>query len=122
MVLKRYIRRAKRVYCHELTEAIYESTPTKQLWNIIKGLDTALTQPVGRKPEITLEDANKFMTHYYDHKLKHVRQPAVETPPELTGYEMALAIEETLGAQGRTKNFSAPGEDGMSYAALKTYD
>lgn len=118
-VLKRLIRKAKRAYCQELAEAIDDSTPTKQLWNIIKGLDTALTQTVGRKPEMTLEDAKQFMGHYYDHKLKDVHQPTTETSSELRGYEMALAVEESLGALRRKKPHSAPGEDGMSYGILK---
>ncbi|XP_062541555.1 uncharacterized protein LOC134209574 [Armigeres subalbatus] len=117
--LKRLIRKAKRAYCQELSEAVDEETPTRQLWNIIKGIDTALTQPVSRKPEITQEDAQRFLAHYYDNKMKSVRKPHTDTLTEWKGYEMALQVEEILGALRKRKAYSAPGEDGMSYGILK---
>lgn len=62
--LKRLIRKTKRNYCQELTEKVDENTPSKQLWNIVRGLDTALTKPGEYKPEINVEDGSKFMEHY----------------------------------------------------------
>nr|XP_029732734.1 uncharacterized protein LOC115268731 [Aedes albopictus] len=117
--LKRLIRKAKRTYCSELSEAIDETTPTKQLWNIIKGLDVALTHPVQRKPETTAKDAEEFMTHYYENKLKQTRAPTTETISDLKGYEKALSAEEILTSLKRRKKHSAAGEDGMSYDILK---
>ena len=118
-VLKTRIRKAKRAYRQELSEAVDENTPPKQLWNIIKGLDTALTQPVMRKPETTLRDTEQFLAHYYDGKLKPVRQPRTETPTDWKGYEMALQVDEILDALRKRKAHSAPGEDGMSYGIMK---
>lgn len=118
-ILKRLIRKAKRAYCAELSEAIDETTPTKQLWNIVKGIDTALTHPVGRKAELTLVEAEEFMNHFYDDKLKRTTSPTAETLPDLKGYEMALSAEEILGALKKRNKHSAPGEDGMSYDILK---
>ncbi|XP_065091068.1 uncharacterized protein LOC135712034 [Ochlerotatus camptorhynchus] len=118
-ILKRLIRKAKRAYCQELAETVDEDTPPRQLWNIIKGLDTALTQPVSRKPETTLDDAVQFLAYYYDGKLKPVGKPTSVTPSHLKGYEMALQVEEILEALKKKKSHSAPGEDGMSYGILK---
>ncbi|XP_062539099.1 LOW QUALITY PROTEIN: uncharacterized protein LOC134207391 [Armigeres subalbatus] len=40
---KRMVRREKRKYERELKEKIDEQTPPKQIWNIIRGIDVALT-------------------------------------------------------------------------------
>lgn len=74
-LLKRLIRKAKREYNQKLTEQIDESTPSKQLWNIVKGLDVALTQSVSAKPEMTEEEGKAFLNHYYEGKFQETGSP-----------------------------------------------
>lgn len=117
--LKSLIRRQKRRYCQEISEKVDEDTPSRQLWNIIRGLDTALTKPVGYKAEMTQEDGKRFMEHYYEGKHKIISMPKANTKPELSGYEMAIAEDEILKNLRKRKPHSAAGPDGMSYAILK---
>ncbi|KAL9698186.1 hypothetical protein quinque_001627 [Culex quinquefasciatus] len=121
-VLKRLIRRAKREYNKELSEQVDESTPLKQLWNIIKGLDVALTQQVSAKPEMSEEDGKAFMKHYYDGKLKETCRPEIRINEELKGYERPITVTEILNTLKRKKKHSAPGGDGVSYAIIKGLD
>lgn len=117
--LKRLIRKAKRTHNYKLSEEINENTPSRQLWNMIRGLDTALTQQAKNKSLMTLQDGEDFMKHYFTNKLSTIIKPIYTTKPELEGYEMALTEEEILFNLKKRKPNSAPGEDGVSYAILQ---
>lgn len=118
-LLKRLIRKAKREYNQKLTEQIDESTPSKQLWNIVKGLDVALTQSVSAKPEMTEEEGKAFLKHYYEGKFQETGSPESCTKEELARFESPIAANEILNTLKKKKKHSAPGEDGVSYAMIK---
>ncbi|KAL9694447.1 hypothetical protein quinque_013732 [Culex quinquefasciatus] len=51
---KREVRRVRRRYIADLTDKIDETTPSKHLWNIIKGIDTSLSGSPSRAGVLTL--------------------------------------------------------------------
>lgn len=116
---KKAVRSAKRADVLELTEKIDESTPARQLWNIVKGIDTALSGGSRKKSVMERAKGEEFMEFYFSGRCLTVRLPEYETSQELEGFEMALKDAEILGALKRTKNHSAPGEDKISYDIIK---
>ncbi|XP_065077036.1 uncharacterized protein LOC135700442 [Ochlerotatus camptorhynchus] len=72
-VFKKLVRKEKRKYVHELQEKIEESTPPKQIWNIIRGLDTALTgSKKGADHSPSLNTAMEFMRRNYVKKTENL--------------------------------------------------
>lgn len=118
---KREVRRVRRRYIADLTDKIDETTPSKHLWNIIKGIDTSLSGSPSRAGVLTLTKGKEFMNHYFGGKLKSVEMPAAGTPELLEGYGMALQDGEIIGALRRTKKSSAPGENKISYDVLRQH-
>ncbi|XP_058811031.1 uncharacterized protein LOC131675919 [Topomyia yanbarensis] len=116
---KKEVRKEKRKYIGELSEKIDEATPSRHLWNIVKGIDTSLSGEYKTRTEITLEKGTEFMEYYFKDKVKPIQKPTACTEYEIEGYEMALKDEELLGVLKSRKNSSVPGENKISYDMLK---
>lgn len=54
--LKREVRRTKRQHVRELTEKIDGSTPARQLWNLLKGIDTSIAGKHKKNIEMSREE------------------------------------------------------------------
>ncbi|XP_055594461.1 uncharacterized protein LOC129745417 isoform X1 [Uranotaenia lowii] len=59
---KKIVRRTKRKYVQELMELVDETTPSRQLWNIIKGIDSALMGKNRKISEMEF-DEGQLKTH-----------------------------------------------------------
>ncbi|KAL1395836.1 hypothetical protein pipiens_010953 [Culex pipiens pipiens] len=118
-LFKKAVRKAKREHVAELTGKIDESTPPKQLWNIVKGIDTALAGGSKKRAILERSKGEEFMEHYFSGRCGTVQLPNYETARDLEGFEMALKDGEVLNALKRTKNHSAPGENQVSYDIIK---
>ncbi|XP_065074257.1 uncharacterized protein LOC135698255 [Ochlerotatus camptorhynchus] len=118
-LFKKEVRKTKRRHVRELTEKIDESTPPRQLWNLVKGIDTALTGNHRKSAEITREEGINFMNHYFQGRYREIPLPVVSTERSLEGYEMAIKEGEILSVLRQRKNHSAAGPNGMSYAVIK---
>lgn len=116
---KREVRRTKRKYVREMTEKIDVATPARQLWNIVKGIDTALAGNHKKGIELTHEEGRKFMDHYFGNKFQEVSFPKASTEETLGAYEMTIRERELQPVLQTRKSYSAPGLNGMSYAVLK---
>ncbi|XP_062539004.1 uncharacterized protein LOC134207299 [Armigeres subalbatus] len=118
---KRLSRAAKRKYNKEVSSMISSSTPPRQLWNIVKGVDTALSDQIKNKNYISLQLGQELMQLYFGNKWNSTlsKPPSVRTSKELEGYEMALTDAELLSVLKSRKNHSAPGPDNVSYDILK---
>lgn len=118
-LFKKAVRKAKREHVAELTGKIDKSTPPKQLWNIVKGIDTALAEGSKKRAILERSKGEEFMEHYFSGRCGTVQLPNYETARDLEGFEMALKDGEVLNALKRTKNHSAPGENQVSYDIVK---
>ncbi|XP_058827461.1 uncharacterized protein LOC131687396 [Topomyia yanbarensis] len=113
------VRREKRLYVANLILKVDEATPSRQLWNIIKGIDTSLSGTARKTTLMTHTKGEEFMNYYFHGKSKKIQMPSTRTHETLEGYEMALKDNETLQALGKTKSYSAPRENQISYDILK---
>lgn len=116
---KKEVRKTKRVYVREMMEKVDEATPARQLWNLVKGIDTALSGKHRKRLEIPLEEGKQFMNYYFEDKLKPVLFPRGSTESLLEGYEMGIKGGEFAKVLKGKKNHSAPGVTGISYDILK---
>lgn len=121
-IFKGHARRAKREYNLELSEKIDEGTPARQLWNIVRGIDTALTDNCRKRTSISLEKGKQFMSYYYDNKLQEVPLPIAIADPEMELFDAPLSVDELLENLHKKKSYSAPGVNRISYKLLQKMD
>ncbi|XP_021695204.1 uncharacterized protein LOC110675129 [Aedes aegypti] len=95
-MFKKEFRKTKRAYIKDLSEKIDETTPPKQVWNIVKGIDTNLNGNHRKSTELSYEKGAEFMNYYFGNKLSPVSCPKVETERNLEGFEIALKEDEIL--------------------------
>ncbi|XP_065090553.1 uncharacterized protein LOC135711613 [Ochlerotatus camptorhynchus] len=120
-VFKRTVRKEKRKHDTELKEKIDESTPAKQICNIIRGLDTALTgNKRGADTNPSKEIAEKFIGMNYEQKKAELNTHklilGLSTDEEV---EAPLQFSEFMRVLKSKKDHSAAGMDYISYHILK---
>lgn len=118
-IYKREARKEKRRYTTELSRNIDENTPAKHMWNIVKGIDTALSGESRRNISLSTEKGQEFMDFYFGDKKKEVNCPETSMAEEFEAYGSAIQEAEVFKVLKKKKLHSAPGEDGMSYRILK---
>lgn len=114
---KRLARKAKRNSDKELREKIDETTPAVQVWNVIRGLNTALTgKKRGAEHNPKKEIAEKFIEANYNEKSAELTSPTqnqMEIPQE------KICFNEFMEVLKSKKDHSAPGADNISFRILK---
>lgn len=118
-VFKRIVRKAKRKHDFEMKENINESTPAKQIWNIIRGLDTSLTgNKKGADAHPPKEIAEKFVAANYKpiSSALYSLGKNINTDDDLG---KPLEVAEFMQILKSKKDYSAAGIDNISYRILK---
>ncbi|XP_021695315.1 uncharacterized protein LOC110675209 [Aedes aegypti] len=118
-VFKRIVRKAKRKHDFEMKENINESTPAKQIWNIIRGLDTSLTgNKKGADAHPPKEIAEKFVAANY----KPFSSALYSVGKNINMDDdlgKSLEVAEFMQILKSKKDYSAAGIDNISYRILK---
>ncbi|XP_065095792.1 uncharacterized protein LOC135717590 [Ochlerotatus camptorhynchus] len=95
-MFKKALRKENRAYVKELKEKIDENSPARQLWNIVKGVDTGLSG--GKKKVIVAsrELGRELMDYFFPNTPSEVFCPTASTAKYLEGFENALKDYEIL--------------------------
>lgn len=118
-IFKRMVRKEKRRYEREMKEKIDEQTPPKQIWNIIRGLNSALTgSKRGAEHNPEQKTAENFVKSNYKEKQGELRYTTRQLA-ETNSTQEALSFEEFQRILRGKKDHSSPGLDNISYRILK---
>lgn len=121
-IFKRVVRKNKRKHDKQIKELIDESTPVQQVWNVIKGLNAALTginRGADHSPSKNI--AEEFIKKNLVEKSTEwsfkpndnvqIHDPSMDEP---------FSFNEFMSVLSKKKIHSAPGVDNISYRIIKS--